>query len=117
MCVHVLSGPDVVPGNSKAVVLALGGGRGLEKSLPGALRTERWVKRQELTRAPKSAEEIALDDKEVSFALPYVAWKGSGFHKVSRRFFLHRGHAYGLRGRPWGRVDVLMLKLGGGQGV
>lgn len=43
----------------------MGGGRGLEKSLPGDLRTERWVKRQELTRAPRSAEEIALDDKEV----------------------------------------------------
>lgn len=29
------------------------------------LRTARWVKRQLLTRAPKTAEEIALDDKEV----------------------------------------------------
>ena len=29
------------------------------------LRTARWVKRQLLTRAPKTAEEIALDEKEV----------------------------------------------------
>lgn len=66
----ILSGPNAVPGNSKAGVLAVGGGRGLEKSLPGGMRTERWVKRQELTRAPKSAEEIALDDKEVNPLLP-----------------------------------------------
>lgn len=39
--------------------LSTGGGGG------GVLRTERWLKRQLLTRAPKSAEEIALDDKEV----------------------------------------------------
>lgn len=30
-----------------------------------ALRTERWIPRQILTRAPKTAEEIALDDNEV----------------------------------------------------
>lgn len=64
-----LSGPSALPGNSKAGVLVVGGGRGLEKSLPGELRRERWVKRQELTRAPRSAEEIALDDKEASLVL------------------------------------------------
>lgn len=31
----------------------------------GHLRTERWIPRQMLTRAPKSAEEIALADSEV----------------------------------------------------
>lgn len=64
---HVLSpgsnAPQRIP---NAGALTLGGGKGLEKNQTGGLRTERWVKRQQLTRAPKTAEEIALDDKEVS---------------------------------------------------
>eukprot|EP00904_Undaria_pinnatifida_P002728 jgi/Undpi1/12456/HiC_scaffold_5.g02127.m1 len=57
--------PQRIP---NAGALTLGGGKGLEKNQTGGLRTERWVKRQQLTRAPKTAEEIALDDKE-------AAWK------------------------------------------
>ncbi len=48
--------------------------RGSKTKNSEGLRTARWVKRQLLTRAPKTAEEIALDDKEVRHkeVLPYV---------------------------------------------
>lgn len=62
------AGASVLSGMSTA--LSVGGSgsairRGVASKKSEGLRTARWVKRQLLTRAPKTAEEIALDDKEV----------------------------------------------------
>lgn len=62
------AGSSVVSGTSAVLsVGALGPAsrRGSAEKKSEGLRTVRWVKRQLLTRAPKTAEEIALDDKEV----------------------------------------------------
>eukprot|EP00752_Nemacystus_decipiens_P009918 g8850.t1 len=61
------SGASVLSGMGASTALSVGGSskRGSASKNSEGPRTARWVKRQLLTRAPRSAEEIALDEKEM----------------------------------------------------
>lgn len=59
------AGASILSGMSSALSVRGSSVRDPVSNKSEGLRTARWVKRQLLTRAPKTAEEIALDDKEV----------------------------------------------------
>lgn len=59
------AGVTILSGTSSALSVGGSSRRGSGSKKSEGLRTARWVKRELLTRAPKTAEEIALDEKEV----------------------------------------------------